>query len=711
MGLKRAMMIGLDSADPVQVRRLMDEGKMPNLKKLLEEYGVANHNLAMLGALPSVTPPNWCSIATGNLPRTHGVTCYNNATIGSLGMEEFNWTSANVTSDFIWEQFAKEGKRSIMLSYCEAWPPRMTENDLTVMIDGSGVVPFLRASIDYQKVVRLEEGDFQMQFIPHAMKTDNTDCIIMGDQYDDLVSKAKSGQTNEAIPWAVPEGIVAYPAMVEEPFITGHNEEMEEAYRPTKADQIKSPLKTPTNWSFELPEGAKEAAVVLNNGMARRFLVISASDGVTYDTVTVYKNKKTAEPMGSVTGIGWSEMIYDYYIKGEEEHKVGYKINLRDIAADGSSAIVYFSHVSDLDNLDYFYPQEMGKKLYEAIGPYMQFASVDIRGDHKENDQLVFETYAKQGCEWFADAAHWLFKEYPDWQLFYTHIHSIDNFQHWFVNDTVPGTNPEYQYYRDLLAAVYTENDKFIGEMMKYLDEDTSIIVTSDHGCMPKSAGDHYGGVGSIGGISTGMMSKLGYTVLKYDDEGKLVYNAFGSPEIDWSKTRAIAHRSSYIWVNLKGRDPQGIVEPEDYHQLVLDIISDIYNYRNEDGKRVVAHAFTRDEMEYLGMGGIHCGDILLQLVPTFNNEHANVFSTVHHEGWSMQNLCIMGGGAFKQGEYIDRPIRITDIVPTLCHITDTGMPGNVEGGVIYQALKGFNETKYDRGDEWALPIGKRLIK
>ena len=138
MGLKRAMMIGLDSADPVQVRRLMDEGKMPNLKKLLEEYGVANHNLAMLGALPSVTPPNWCSIATGNLPRTHGVTCYNNATIGSLGMEEFNWTSANVTSDFIWEQFAKEGKRSIMLSYCEAWPPRMTENDLTVMIDGSG---------------------------------------------------------------------------------------------------------------------------------------------------------------------------------------------------------------------------------------------------------------------------------------------------------------------------------------------------------------------------------------------------------------------------------------------------------------------------------------------------------------------------------------------------------------------------------------------
>lgn len=709
MGLKRAMMIGLDSADPVQVRRLMDEGKMPNLKKLLEEYGTANKSLAMLGALPSVTPPNWCSIATGNLPATHGVTCYGNASIGNIGWEEMNWTSRNVTSDFIWEQFSREGKRSIMLSYCEAWPPRV-EDEYTVMIDGSGVVPFLRISIDYQKVVRLEEGDFQMQFIPHAMKTDNTDCIIMGDQYDDMVKQSKAGEVNQAIPWAVPD-IVSYPAGVEMPDLTGHDADTEEAYRPSKADQIKSPLKNPTNWSFELPQGAKEATVILNSGMIRRYLVISASDGVHYDTVTIYKNKKTAEPMGQVVGSGWSEFIYDYYFKGDEEHKVGYKINLIDIAKDGSSAIIYFSHVSDIDNFDYFYPKSMGPKIYDAIGPYMQFASVDVRGDHKENDRLVLETYAKHGCEWFADAAHWLFKEYPDWQLFYVHIHSIDNFQHWFVNETVPGTNPDYQYYRDLIDQVYVYNDMFIGEMMKYLDDDTSIIVTSDHGCMPKSAGDHYGGIGSIGGISTGVMYKLGYTALVKDEDGNILKDARGKAQIDWANTKAIAHRSSHIMINLKGREPNGIVEPEDYHQLVLDIISDLYNYRNEDGKRVIAHCFTRDEMAYLGMGGVHCGDIFFQLVPTFNNEHANTFSSAHHEGWSMQNLCILGGAGIKHGGFIDRTIRISDIVPTICHLTDTGMPGNVEGGVIYQALEGFNETKYDRGDEWALPTGKRLIK
>ena len=37
MGMKRAMMIGLDGADPVRVKKLIAEGRMPNMKKLLEK--------------------------------------------------------------------------------------------------------------------------------------------------------------------------------------------------------------------------------------------------------------------------------------------------------------------------------------------------------------------------------------------------------------------------------------------------------------------------------------------------------------------------------------------------------------------------------------------------------------------------------------------------------------------------------------------------
>ena len=47
MGKKIAMLLGLDGADPVVIKRLMAEGRMPNLEKLLKE-GTATESLSMM---------------------------------------------------------------------------------------------------------------------------------------------------------------------------------------------------------------------------------------------------------------------------------------------------------------------------------------------------------------------------------------------------------------------------------------------------------------------------------------------------------------------------------------------------------------------------------------------------------------------------------------------------------------------------------------
>ncbi len=123
MALKRAMMLGLDGADPLVIKKLVEQGRLPNIKKLIEN-GAAVDNMSMIGAFPSVTPPNWASLATGSWPRTHGVTCYHNHTLGKpLDIVELNWDSRRVESEFIWEALANEGKRCLMVNYCEAWPP------------------------------------------------------------------------------------------------------------------------------------------------------------------------------------------------------------------------------------------------------------------------------------------------------------------------------------------------------------------------------------------------------------------------------------------------------------------------------------------------------------------------------------------------------------------------------------------------------------
>ena len=51
--------------------------------------------------------------------------------------------------------------------------------------------------------------------------------------------------------------------------------------------------------------------------------------------------------------------------------------------------------------------------------------------------------------------------------------------------------------------------------------------------------------------------------------------------------------------------------------------------------------------------------------------------------------------GGYQKGEYINRIIRSVDIVPTMAHLANSRMPSNVEGGVIWQALEGFEEEKF----------------
>ena len=671
---KRAMMLGLDGADPFVVKKMIEMGRLPNLKRVLEE-GAAHTDYAMLGAFPSVTPPNWASLATGNWPRTHGVTCYCNHTLGkSLSIAEANWDSRRVQSELIWETFAHEGKRCLMVNYCEAWPPRIDDNN--IYIDGTGVIPFLRCNVDYQKMVWLEEGDFDTIEKIHAVKTSNTDCVVQGDQYEQMLGERKLEDEFDPVV-EMPYNVVAPGASDK----SGDDNE---------ADYIKAPLKAPENWERELPENALVAVVPLNASMVRRYFVVTKDTNGEYDEITIYQNRRAnGAILGSVKKGQWSEWIYDNYNKDGSVVKVGYKVRWITSGYEGNQIKLYVSFAVNLEDNKYFWPRNVASDIYDAVGPALPFAKFGQTETYDwEAQDVLVESFA-QNMQWHTDVSNWLFEQYPDWQLYYIHLHGIDLYNHWYINNTIPGSDPEYKMFEEYLFKMYELNDQYVGEMLKQLDGETAIFVCSDHAAVPHSVGDKNNLIGSIGGITLGVMGDLGYTKWHYDENGKAV--------IDWDQTKAVCHRSSYIYVNLKGREPEGIVEPEDYDDTVNQIITDLYNYKHpETGKRMVAFCMTRDEMEIVGMGGPHCGDILVQLVPTYCEEHANCPTTAGNEGYSLNNLCMMVGAGIKKGELINRVIRCTDIVPTICHLVGTQMPSNVEGGVIWQALEGFEEKRYE---------------
>ena len=132
---KRVMVLGFDGGDPVFAEKLIAEGKLPNFKKV-KEMGVTTKMKGMIGALPTITPPCWATLATGAWPGTHGITCFWNHTIGkSFDELDMGWNSQQCEAEFIWDAFSKAGKKTILFNYPTSFPPTTYEN--VYQVDGT----------------------------------------------------------------------------------------------------------------------------------------------------------------------------------------------------------------------------------------------------------------------------------------------------------------------------------------------------------------------------------------------------------------------------------------------------------------------------------------------------------------------------------------------------------------------------------------------
>ena len=120
----------------------------------------------------------------------------------------------------------------------------------------------------------------------------------------------------------------------------------------------------------------------------------------------------------------------------------------------------------------------------------------------------------------------------------------------------LPGAKLTEAEYQQLFENVYLQTDAYIGEFVHLLDKGWTVLIVSDHGQVCPEYNHEL--LGDPTGINVAIMRELGYTAIKQDSDGNDLH------EIDWTKTRAIAVRANHIYINLKGRDENGIVDPAD---------------------------------------------------------------------------------------------------------------------------------------------------
>jgi predicted AlkP superfamily phosphohydrolase/phosphomutase len=186
----------------------------------------------------------------------------------------------------------------------------------------------------------------------------------------------------------------------------------------------------------------------------------------------------------------------------------------------------------------------------------------------------------------------------PD--LFVTVFQSTDKIQHMFWRLI----DPEHPMYSKRLAdryagdidRIYMRCDSLVGRFLERAKEGGgTLLVLSDHG---------FASFRKAVNINTWLV-RNGYMTLSRLDpvRDRNLEDLFGRgtfwPNVDWSKTRAYALALGQIYVNLKGRESQGVVSPgADYDALKKELIERFGHLRDPDtGGRVVRKVYAREDL------------------------------------------------------------------------------------------------------------------
>jgi predicted AlkP superfamily phosphohydrolase/phosphomutase len=674
---KKLIVLGIDGMDPVITKRLLNEGRLPNIKKYLE-HGSVREDLGLLGAHPTITPPCWTTLATGAYPGTHGITCYWRQSPDSLDAVVYNMDSRYCKAEQIWNTTAEAGLKTLVWHWPgSSWPPT-SNSPLLNVVDGTqpGSVNMGVAQMDWEKIIYASADTKSLSFVPHTQKAAGVGCNITDIQ--EVMSSPDDADDEMMELWW---GDEARKGGEIRTYVNDLNDTEMMIGAKVAYDMIFSPLEPAHGWQHA-PVGAMEFTVLVSAGKDSRFgLVIQNHDGI-YDTVALYRSKQDEKPFVSIEKGKMVTGIVDNATKKGTTKPCSRSYKILELSPDGKNLRLWISNALDITNNMLWHPQSLHDTILKNVG-HIPPVSL-IGGEDSELVDQIFEPSWDIYSQWQADSLIYLLN-HENYDAVFSHLHNIDCAGHqiWHLGKTLePWSHTDEKVYQKLIERFYVQTDRYLGRFLPYLEQDYTILIVSDHGLL---IGENVPPIlGEYAGLNTKVMEELGYTVMKKDSSG----NSVG--EIDWDKTRAVQIRSNYIYVNLKGRDKHGIVEPADKYALEGQIISDLYSYRDDrTWKRVVGIAMRNKDAVLLGTNGPECGDIFFTIDEGFNRLHGDGLTTA--EGYfntSVSPIFIAAGKGIKPNFITDRIIRQVDVTPTISVLLGTRIPAQCEGAPIYQILE-----------------------
>ena len=319
------------------------------------------------------------------------------------------------------------------------------------------------------------------------------------------------------------------------------------------------------------------------------------------------------------------------------------------------------------------------------------------------------------------------------WELYHTQpwaalimvFMQLDIAQHLFWREMEAGD----PLWGDVIRRLYQKADEFLGKVLDALDGGTTLVVVSGHGAGPLKKA-----------VSINQwLFRQGYLVLRRHRESEKGFNEtllrvctlmnmrlcerfktackerlawardriesyLLATQIDWTKTQAFA-MGEYggIFINLQGREEQGIVLSEEYEPLRDEIAARLLTLRDPDnGKAIIQRVYKREEIysgayvEWAPDLVLDWGDYSYDCRERVGTEHQDVFENeatyipfadykktgVHRR----HGIFLMHGLPARSGRV--EGARLMDVAPTLLHLLGIPVPDDMDGCVLVNALK-----------------------
>jgi predicted AlkP superfamily phosphohydrolase/phosphomutase len=320
----------------------------------------------------------------------------------------------------------------------------------------------------------------------------------------------------------------------------------------------------------------------------------------------------------------------------------------------------------------YTFPPSLRDEVASVVGEYL-FDCTNFRTEEKGD--LLRQVYEMTDRR-FRLADHLL--ETRPWQLFAMVEMGPDRMHHgfWKHMDPAHRKHAAGSPYARAIIDYYRHVDELIGGLLRHVAEDTLVLVVSDHGAKRLD-----------GGIRVNeWLRREGLLATRSEPEVTCLPHEVG---IDWSRTTAWGDGGYYarVFLNVKGREPEGTVEPQDYEAVRDDLAARLAAIPDDTGRPIATRVYKPEEL-YDEVNGVPpdliviFGDLLWRSVATIGGGEG-VHTLENDTGPDDANhaqdglLVASGAGVTARGRL---DAHLLDVAPTVLDLLGIEVPAGMRG-------------------------------